>query len=48
MCIEAAWGGPFSPGRDTATNRIEQACGFEVDPHHGKPASQLWTETPLN
>lgn len=27
--------------------RIDRACGFEVDPHYGRPAAQLWTDTPL-
>jgi len=29
------------------TTRIEQALGFEVDPHYGKPAAQLWENTSL-
>lgn len=29
------------------SNRIEQALGFEIDPHYGKPAAQLWAETNL-
>ncbi len=27
--------------------RISEALGFEVDPHYGEPASQLWRETGL-
>lgn len=27
--------------------RIEEAVGFEVDPHYGDPASALWKDTPL-
>ena len=28
-------------------NRVQQALGFEIDPHYGKPSSQLWKETGL-
>lgn len=27
--------------------RIETASGFEIDPHYGKPARELWCEQPL-
>lgn len=27
--------------------RIEAAKGFEMDPHYGKPARELWQDTPL-
>lgn len=27
--------------------RIAEALGFEIDPHYGKPAAQLWKETGL-
>jgi len=27
--------------------RIEWAKGFEIDPHYGQPARELWKETPL-
>jgi adenine-specific DNA-methyltransferase len=26
---------------------IREAAGFEIDPHYGTPAAQLWKETPL-
>jgi len=28
--------------------RIESAAGFEIDPHYGEPARQLWQDTPLD
>jgi len=30
------------------SDRIESAKGFELDAHYGKPASQLWQDTPLD
>ena len=31
----------------TARNRTLHARGFEIDPHYGKPAQVLWTNSPL-
>lgn len=28
-------------------DRIHEAQGFEIDPHYGVPAAQLWADTPL-
>ena len=28
--------------------RINEAVGFEIDPHYGKPAVELWKQTPLS
>jgi len=28
-------------------NRVQQALGYEIDPHYGKPAAKLWKETGL-
>lgn len=28
--------------------RIREAKGFEIDPHYGVPAADLWTDTPLS
>lgn len=28
-------------------NRVQQALGYEIDPHYGKPAAKLWKETEL-
>ncbi|KEO53361.1 Eco57I restriction-modification methylase domain-containing protein [Thioclava indica] len=28
--------------------QIESATGFEIDPHYGEPARQLWQDTPLD
>ena len=28
-------------------NRIEQALGFDIDPHYGEPAKLLWKDTNL-
>lgn len=28
--------------------RIEEAKGFEIDPHYGQPAAALWGDTPLS
>jgi adenine-specific DNA-methyltransferase len=29
-------------------NRITEALGFEIDPHYGKPAAELWNRTTLD
>ena len=29
-------------------NRISGAAGFEIDPHYGEPAKQLWSNTGLD
>ena len=34
--------------REFPSKQIEAACGFEVDPHYGKPARDLWTRHPLS
>jgi predicted RNA methylase len=33
--------------REFPTERIEAACGIEIDPHYGKPARALWAGSPL-
>lgn len=33
--------------RTVPNKRIAEALGFEIDPHYGKPAAQLWKETGL-
>lgn len=30
-----------------STNMVEDAVGFEIDPHYGRPAEEFWTGTPL-
>jgi hypothetical protein len=29
------------------SNRIAEACGFEIDPHYGEPAAELWKDLSL-
>lgn len=39
----------FSALLDTfAAHQIGRCRGFEIDPHYGRPAQQLWEETPLD
>ena len=33
--------------RSFPLSRIAKAWGYEIDPHYGQPASQLWRDTPL-
>jgi predicted RNA methylase len=33
--------------REFPADRIETACGFEIDPHYGEPARALWSDRPL-
>ena len=34
--------------RELADRRIDAAAGFEIDPHYGKPARELWRGFPLD
>ena len=34
--------------REFTGERIEAAEGFEIDPHYGKPSSDLWAQHPLS
>ena len=34
--------------REFSADRIDTACGFEIDPHYGDPARELWDHLPLS
>jgi adenine-specific DNA-methyltransferase len=40
--------GSFYSALASTGRRVESAQGFEIDPHYGKPAQELWRETCLD
>jgi adenine-specific DNA-methyltransferase len=40
--------GSFYSALSSAGRRVESAQGYEIDPHYGKPAQELWKETGLD